>query len=296
MKTVIDNLEEMVHEINAMLESLLLNHSSIYQWNQNRPDDSVVIISAKGNFAYRELSEEGRQIQGKLLEEYRHFNSLLKTLLKEQPRNTLRQFSQEETAVLQTIEQQHTWSATTKQALARASQALHNQFDLLKNLYAPDNGEIYLLPDMNALLYFPILEKWEFDGVKFFTLVITPTILSELDSLKINHRNEAVRQKAESLINQVKEFRRRGRLNEGVPLVKGKSAILTIATEPKVQDSLDWLDPSNNDDRFLATIIEVMRLHPRSVVAAISRDINFQNKADFARIPCIEPPEPSGSS
>lgn len=149
---------------------------------------------------------------------------------------------------------------------------------------------------MNALLYFPILEKWEFDGVKSFTLVITPTILSELDSLKINHRNEAVRQKAETLINQLKEFRRRGKLNEGVPLVKGKSAIQTIATEPKVQDSLDWLDPTNNDDRFLATTIEVMRLHHRSIVAAISRDINFQNKADFARIPCIEPPEPRGSS
>ena len=124
MKTVIDNLQEMANELNEMLENLLLNYSSIYLWNQ--PGGSVAIISMSGNYAYRELPEEGRQIQGKLLEEYRRFNSLLKTLLKGQPKSTLKQFSQAETVMLRTIEQQHTWSSTTQKALATASQALHN--------------------------------------------------------------------------------------------------------------------------------------------------------------------------
>jgi hypothetical protein len=216
---------------------------------------------------------------------------LLKTLLREQPKDVLKQFSQAETAVLRTIEQEETWCKSTQEALARATEAVQSQFNLLQNLYDPTAGEVFYVPDTNAMLHNSHLEKWAFEGVSRFTLVVTPTISSELDDLKTNHRNESVRQKAESLINQMKEFRRRGRLTEGVTIVKEKSAILAIATEPNMQDSVPWLDPSNNDDRFLATVIEVMRLRPRSVVLAVSRDINFQNKAEFARIPCVEPPE-----
>jgi hypothetical protein len=288
MKTVIDNIQEMADEINRRLEDFLLNHSSLYLWNT--PNSGV--ISAHGDYAFKELQEEGKRAQSKILEEYRLFNSLLKTLLKEQPQKTLSEFSEAEKVILNAIEHQHTWSKTTQEVYNGASKALQEQFDLLKNLFAPENGNVFILPDMNALLYFPLLEKWDFADIPKFTIIITPTILSELDSLKINHRNETVRQKSEALINQIKEFRRRGRLNDGVPLVKGKSSIATIAVEPKLSDSLDWLDPENNDDRFLATIVEVMRRHPRSVVLAMSRDINFQNKAEFARIPFIEPPEP----
>jgi predicted ribonuclease YlaK len=176
--------------------------------------------------------------------------------------------------------------------LAEAIEALQTQFNLLKNLYDPATGDVFCVPDTNALLYNPSLEKWGFDGVTSFTIVVPPTILSELDALKINHRNETVRQKAETLISQMKEYRRRGRLTEGVTLVNGKSTLLAIATEPNMQNSLPWLDSVNNDDRFLAVVIEVMRLRPRSVVFAVSRDINFQNKAEFARIPFVEPPEP----
>ena len=290
MKTVTDNLQETADEINGMLQTLLLNHSSLYQWNDH--NGLVVFISAHGDYAYRELPEAGRQIQAKLLEEYRRFNSLLKTLLREQPKDALKQLSEAETVMLRTIEQQHTWCKTTQEAFARATEALQTQFTLLKNCYDPSTGDIFYVPDTNALLYNPALERWEFDGVRSFALVLTPTILSELDALKVNHRNETVRQKAQTLINQVKEFRRRGRLTEGVTLVKGKSTILAIAVEPNMQDSLPWLDSTNKDDRFLAAVIEVMRLRLRSVVLAVSRDINFQNKAEFARVPFVEPPEP----
>lgn len=193
--------------------------------------------------------------------------------------------------MLRTIEQKETWCKTTQEALARASEALQTQVNLLRDLYDPTSGNVFYVPDTNALLYNPSLEEWEFDGVTSFTLVLTPTILSELDALKINHRNETVRQKAKTIINQIKEFRRRGSLTEGVTL-KGKSTLLAIATEPDMENSLPWLDSSNNDDCFLAAVIDIMRLYPRSVVLVVTRDINLQNKAEFARVPFVEPPEP----
>ena len=116
-------------------------------------------------------------------------------------------------------------------------------------------------------------------------------MLSELDSLKVNHHNEQVREKAEKLIRQIKEYGRRGDLHEGAPLRRGISSILAIATEPRMEVSLPWLDPGSKDDRFIASVIEVMRARSRSSVVAVTRDINVQNKAAFARLPFVEPPE-----
>jgi hypothetical protein len=36
-----------------------------------------------------------------------------------------------------------------------------------------------------------------------------PTVVSELDRLKIEHRNDAVRDRADQLMRRVKEYRRR---------------------------------------------------------------------------------------
>ena len=291
MRTVTDNLQEMVEGIQKLLDDLLLNHSSIYKWN--KPGGPIGIISVHGDYAYQELGEAGWQIQSKALEEYRRFYALLNVLLKDQPKDSLELLSNSDTVLMRTIEQQHTWCKNTQEALDKAVEALQAQLDLLKHLYDSSSGEAAYVPDTNALLYNPALETWTFQETPRFTLILVPAVLSELDALKINHRNETVRRKAEKLIRQIKEYRRRGNLTEGVPVIKDKIDIVGIATEPSMETSLLWLDPENNDDRFLAAVIEVMRSRPRSPVIIVSRDINLQNKAEFARIPFVEPPEPA---
>src|SRR5712691_3817241 len=143
-----------------------------------------------------------------------------------------------------------------------------------------------------ALLYNPKLESWQFSDFRCFTITLTPTVLSELDRHKVEHRNTDVRERADKLIRQIKEYRRRGRLTDGVPLIKSASRIRALAVEPKVEEALPWLDPQSNDDRILASMIEIMRQNPRSPVMLVTRDINLQNKAETARVVFIEPPEP----
>ena len=162
----------------------------------------------------------------------------------------------------------------------------------MNRLYDSTNGETKYVPDTNALIYNPDLESWAFSETPKFTIVLLPTVLSELDKLKMNHRNEEVRKKVEKLIRKIKEYRRRGSLISGVTLVKDKIKIQAIAVEPDIESSLPWLDSDNNDDRLLAGVIEVLRARPHSPVLIVSRDINFQNKAEFANIPFLEPPEP----
>ena len=209
MQTVIDNLKEMAVEINNQLEDLLHNHSSIYLWNT--PNDSVFIISVYGDYEYNELDDDGRQIQANLLEKYRHFFSLVTVLFQEQPKDTIEELSQADKVLSHTIEQSQTHCKTTDEALGKANQALEIQLRLLNRLYDPSQGEATYVPDTNALLYNPKLEAWKFSETPKFSLVLLPTVLSELDSLKINHRNEEVRNKAEKLIRMIKEYRRRGK-------------------------------------------------------------------------------------
>jgi hypothetical protein len=279
----------MSEDIQNLLNDLLMNYSSIY--NMNKPGDSIVIISPSGDYAYEELTEQGRQVQAQLLDEYRRFYEVINVLLRNQPKDTLAELFKANKILLNTIEQNNTtWCKNTTEALDKAVQALKMQCKLLNRLYDPFEGEVIFVPDTNALIYNPNLESWTFMECPQFSLFLLPTVLSELDLLKINHRNVEVRNKSESLIRRIKEYRRRGKLTTGVTVVKGRIKIQSIAIEPDMNTSLPWLDPDNKDDRILAGVIEVMRARPRSIVKAVSRDINFQNKAEFANIPFEEPP------
>ena len=122
-------------------------------------------------------------------------------------------------------------------------------------------------------------------------MILLPTVLRELDQLKVTHRNEDVPKKAEGLITRIKGYRARGSLTEGVPLRKGASTLRGVATEPDMAASLSWLDAGNDDDRLLASFLEVMRQYPHSAVILVTRDINLQNKAELARVCFAEPPD-----
>ncbi len=58
-----------------------------------------------------------------------------------------------------------------------------------------------------------------------------------------------------------------------------------------MKESFLGLKENNNDDRFLASILEVMRYNIKSEVYLITSDINLQNKAEYSMIPFLEPPE-----
>jgi hypothetical protein len=53
-----------------------------------------------------------------------------------------------------------------------------------------------------------------------FTFVLLPSVLGELDELKIAHKNQAVRDAAKSAINRIKGWRHQGPLVNGVTVDK----------------------------------------------------------------------------
>ena len=182
-----------------------------------------------------------------------------------------------------------------KGALDKAIESLDEIQEVIDSLYSNEEG-VLLLPDTNALLYNHELNKWRYSEYECFTMILVPSVLSELDKHKVDHRNEEVRKKAESLIRQIKEFRRRGNLAEGVAIVTDRIYIKAIATEPKLEQMLPWLDVNNEDDRFIASVLECMRSNTRSALCIVTRDINMQNKCEYSYLSYVEPPELTAES
>lgn len=289
MNTTIENLRSASAAIEQDLEELLFDHSIIYEWNI--PDENIVVLSPSGNFAYRPLGTEGRRLQSRILRQYRQYFELLKVLLQGGAEDDRRLLEDTNVTLMHIIEQEHTWSSTTVEEFTRVSQAFNMQSQLLDHLYSAKEGECLIVPDTNALIYNPALEAWTFEQPDSFTIVLLPVVLQELDSLKSPSRNESVRKKAERLIRTVKEYRRRGSLLDGVTIRQNTITLRAIAGEPDPNSYLTWFDPARADDRLLASTISIMREHPRAQVLIVTRDINLQNKAEYACIPYIEPPE-----
>lgn len=280
MNTVVDNIKSKIEEIEKEGKILLLNHSKIYRWNQ--PGSMFI---TPHNYSYLDLSDEGKQLQSKILTAYKSVYSIVEILLLDQPKAVIRKLNKTNNLISRILEQENTSTESTQKAFEYLSKSLESISLLLNGIYDYSNGNYIIIPDTNALLSKPNLTDWKFKEIKKFCIVLTPTILSELDELKVSHRVETVRVKSQKIIRQIKELRRRGKLTEGVVLVKDKSEVIAIATEPEFTKTLDWLVPDNNDDKIIASCLEVMRRYPNSPVILLTGDINLQNKAELAQIP-----------
>ena len=287
MKTATQLVTGMAADIKASAKELLLTHARL-------PSDPLPkYMVGFGDYLWQPLSVDGARIQSKLRDDYSRFHALVVCLLRTQGAASERILERTDGTATKVINQQgRTYITSVEDARKRFDAAIDEQVGLLTALYDGAEGEHVYVSDTNGLLYNPQLEDWHFDGSPQFVLLLMPTVLSELDHLKVTGRVESVRDKAQRLVRQMMEYRRRGNLFEGVVLRKGSHRLRTMAVEPDFEHSLPWLDPENNDDRLLAGFIEVMRQHPRCPVTLVTGDINLTNKADYARIPCVPPPEP----
>ena len=163
------------------------------------------------------------------------------------------------------------------------------QLRVLAKLGALIQESIVIIPDTNSLIILPDLAKYKKLGNDKFILLLTPTVLSELDKLKTIHRDEDFRKRINSIINRIKGFRNQGSLLEGV-IIDKTITLKMMAKEPDFNKTLSWLDKENNDDRIIASIIEYQVENPSHKVYLVTSDLNLQNKAEMAKLPYYETP------
>jgi hypothetical protein len=257
----------------------------------NTPGSSVILLSPSGDQFWNELSSEGKQIQIQLLPRIDLFIELVDTLTLQLPGRTQKKLGTALKNLRNAVEQNgSTWWKTTDEAVDGYKKLINEVIATLKDYLGTPSKAVLAIPDTNAFLGNPDIENWHFEDITQFEIILTPTVSSELDEHKINHRNPDVREKASKLIQKIKEYRRRGSLHEGVPIVKNRITFRCIAREPNMSQTLSWFDPANADDRFLATTLEIIRSDIGALTFIVTSDINMQNKAEVAGIPYHEVP------
>lgn len=291
MNTIKELLKRDVDRLEIDLNVLLNNYSSIGS-RINDDHSDVFFISTSGDRFWKQVSDQGKPLQSKIYKEFNQFADLMFALISNEPKEYIDKFKEYKSNVLECIDQNGlTWHKDTTEAFYKATGSLTQIFSLLDNLYSYSDGKYIFVIDTSAIIYNPDIESWKFDKIKSFSLTIPPTVISELDSYETSNKNETVKAKARKLINKFKEYSRRGKLTEGVPIVKDKITFFTLPQEPDMTNSLPHLDPKNNDDRIFASFVEVIRKNVKSYVTLVSRDFNLQNKANHFSLPVIDPPE-----
>jgi predicted ribonuclease YlaK len=179
---------------------------------------------------------------------------------------------------------------TITEAKAVTRKHVEPLFSILRPLRQP--GRVVAVPDTNVLIRSPDLARWStVIGSTSFMVLLVPAVLAELDALKMNHRIEAVREKARSFSNRIRGWRHQGNLGEGVR-VEGDVWLKVVAREPDFKATLSWLDSDVADDRIIASILAYQWSRPSDAVVLLSGDSVMLAKADEAEVPTADTPEP----
>jgi PIN domain len=256
----------------------------------NRDTDYAIFICPE--YYWGELSAEQRVMQMQLKRTYEPVSELLHLLLTSAPEDLVRQLEEADKQFRIWLELQDNWSLSpnaseNEKNLRSAAAELEKVLSILE---VRGNGEILVVPDTNSLLRQPDPTAYRsLARAQAFHFLLLPTVLGELDRLKIEHRNPDVRDKAKAVIARVKGWRQQGSLNSGVTVDK---SILVRAChkEPDMKRTLSWLDPNVQDDRIIASVLALQAEQPSSRVVLVTGDINLQNKADAAMVETAESP------
>ena len=289
-ETMIAQLRSRADGIIELLRELLVEHSTLRAIRL----EGVAILGPSNSWG--QLDGDGRKLQSRLLNELESYVPLVSVLTRVAPNRARKEIEEANKTLREVVDQSHLSSfGSPEKAFESTREKIEKQQEHLASLYDPSGGDPVYVVDANAALWNPAFEDWEFDGVPRFVLLFTPTLLGELDKLKIAP-GEELRRKAERIVNQVNDYGRRSAGLGDVPLRRDRSVVRMIAVEPDFSQTLPWLDPSVQDDRLIAATLEVIRQHPDSPVTIVTRDGNLQNKARHAGMPFVEPPNPPSRS
>ena len=280
----IEKLIAQLRDIEPIIDEMF-NNSSIYFHDPNDRHSAVVFLNPR--VFHWDKKDEKNQIVAK--EKYLKFYQNFELLFEKAQPKTKNGIDKANKEIINLIEQDRAPSSIEngKKNFREQTKVF---IDFLRLLENGEKANI-ILPDTNSIIQYS--EPTDYSKIspsKSFDFVILPTVLSELDKLKMTHRNEDFRKKVVSVIKRLKGYRKQGDVLKGVTVSK-TITVKMIATEPNFSKTLSWLDPENNDDRIIANSLELQISHPGDNVILVTSDINLQNKAQLANLTVFDTDE-----
>lgn len=289
--TSLSFIEQLTEDL-KVIETLMveiLDASTIKRF-RNDPSSGVFIVAPE--YYWGEPDERQQLLQMKLKKQYLAWHERFQLLFEHAVPETRKRIEETHKFVLDWIEQNSSWEIepTIPACKQKFQEKIGTFFNLLNMLNSHGTHELVLVPDTNALIAVPDLGQYtDVAGSATYTIVIVPTVTSELDKLKVIHRDNDFREKVNSVIRRLKGLRAQGSMLTGVTINKSITARM-VAHEPNFTKTLSWLDSTNDDDRIIASVLEIQCADPSACVMLVTFDINLQNKAEMAGLPYNEPP------
>ena len=268
----------------------LLDCSTVSTW-RNDPDSGVVFIGFPRH-SWDEPDEKQRRLQIELKGLHTDWSEQMRLLFSGAPEDLQEHISETDDFVRKWIEKDSSWEIKPdKEENKRTFREKIVVFrDALNTVNDEKRARVTLVPDTNAFVWCPDPVRYgEIAGGQSYDFVLLPTVLSELDDLAMKARDESFREKVKAAIRRYKGWREQGRLLDGVT-VNRTITVRSVAREPNFDRTLHWLDRTIRDDRIVASVLELQRAMPSAVIVLVTSDVNLQNKADAASIPCAESP------
>lgn len=281
LKQDFQNIEQQMME--------LLDVSTIKEF-RNDPNSGVVFITP--TYYWGETDEQQKILQMQLVKSFSNWTEHFRLLFSNASQEINQQIDETQKFITSWIEKESSWDVPSKiqdtKPLFREKVKVF--YDLLNLLEITEKHEIIIVPDTNSLIAVPDVTQYSSaSGQPKYTVIIVPTVLAELDKLKVIHREQDFRDKVNSVIKRIKGLRTQGSLLTGVTVNKTVT-VKMIAAEPDFENTLKWLNSENTDDRIIASVLEIQKENPSSVVILSTSDINLQNKAEMANLPFTETP------
>lgn len=286
MKTFVDHLTTQLDSIKLTMFDLLDN--SRIEFRREDRDSEIVIIEPKQHWG--NPTERAQTLQIELKKSYSQWIEIFKLFTENLPDVSKRKIDKTDTFITNWIEKKNNWEIpnTIAEAKNKFDSMIQFFYDTLNHYSSIGDSEIIVVPDTNALIQEPDPKVYkQKTKVDKLTVVFLPTVLSELDELKLKSSNPDFQKKVKSVIKRLKGYRQQGDLLDGVTVEK-TIVLKMVASEPNFNKTLSWLDRENNDDRIIASALEIQRANPASAVYLVTGDINLQNKTVMASLSYID--------
>ena len=286
MKTFVEHLASELDTIKLTMFELLDN-SRIKFWTDNYYSN-VLIIAPKQY--WDNPSELEQTLQIKLKKSYGQWIETFRLFTENSPEASKQKIDQTNKFITNWIEKRSDWDIPNSipEAKVKFDNEIRFFYDTLRIYSSTGESEVIVIPDTNALIQEPEPKTYKrLTASERLTIIFLPTVLSELDELKIKSSNPDFQKKVKSVITRLKGYRQQGNLIDGV-IVEKTIKLRMVASEPNFDKTLAWLDRENNDDRIIASALEIQRDNPSSAVCLVTSDINLQNKTEMARLTYLD--------
>lgn len=286
MKSQIDNLQEALDLIKqGMFE--LIDHSRILRFES---DPSADVVFKTPEFYWDVPTLKEQEIQTELKQKYIRWIQLFKMIIEDAPESVWVKMIEIDSFIMNWIEKGSDWElpGTLKEAKTKFEEKITPLFETLTQYFDAEDGSIILIPDTRAMIsnLNPLAYK-ECIHQEKFTLAILPAVLRELDELKMKSWDEEFRKKVRTAVKRIERFENRGNLQKGITIQR-TIRIKLFPVEPDFTKASKWLDEEDNEDRIIASAMEVQRTNPSDIVMLASADSNLQNKAEMAYFPYVK--------